>query len=198
MVTPGRREQHKAATRGALQEAALRMFEERGYTETTVRDIADAAGVTERTFFRYFRSKEDLVLGEVLDLLPVLTEHIRSRPAGEPPYTAVLNALLAVAAKRSGGVGVLFSGPPARFVPSSRRPDAVLLEFEDGIAGALMERLDGSGEDAPLRSSVLARAAVGAIRATLIAYSALPDHKKTMRAALHIAQDAFAVLQAGQ
>ncbi|TDO29847.1 TetR family transcriptional regulator [Kribbella sp. VKM Ac-2527] len=195
MITPGRREQHKAATRSALQDAALQMFEERGYAQTTVRDISGAAGVTERTFFRYFRSKEDLVLGEVLDLLPVLTEHIRTRPRGEPPYPAILNSLLAVGAERPGGVGILFSGPPARFPASTRRPDAVLLQFEDGIAAALAER---SGDGDTLRASVLARAAVGAIRATLIAYAHLPDEDKTMTTALRLVQDAFAALQSGR
>ena len=58
----GRREAHKQATRQALQQAADRLFAEHGYGATTVRDIAEAAGVTERTFFRYFTGKEELII----------------------------------------------------------------------------------------------------------------------------------------
>jgi AcrR family transcriptional regulator len=160
VTQPGRREAHKVATRQALQEAALRMFEQHGYAATTVRDIASAAGVTERTFFRYFPSKEDLVLGEIVDLIPVLQEQVRARPAEEPPYTAVLHALLAIAARRGAGLGIMFSGPPARFLSQATRPaQPVLRELEDGLAHALESRLygaegvaetagDGSGRDA--------------------------------------------------
>ena len=62
----GRREANKRATREALSRAAQTLFTEQGFAATTVRDIADAAGVTERTFFRYFESKEDFGL-QVLD-----------------------------------------------------------------------------------------------------------------------------------
>src|SRR6202041_319663 len=67
----GRREANKQATRQALQQAADRLFAEHGVTQTTVRDIADAAGVTERTFFRYFGSKEDLIIRDAFDWIPL-------------------------------------------------------------------------------------------------------------------------------
>lgn len=111
---PGRRAEKKAATREALQRAAARMFEERGFQNTTVKDIAAAAGVTERTFFRYFPSKEDLVYSEVLDLLPPLQAEIRSRPAEESPLTTVLNGLAVAAAQSGSAFAILFVGMPAR------------------------------------------------------------------------------------
>ncbi|HEV7974932.1 TetR family transcriptional regulator [Amycolatopsis sp.] len=200
MTTPGRRELNKAATRQALQSAALRMFDEQGYADTTVRDIASAADVTERTFFRYFPSKEDLVLGEVLDLIPVLGARVRARPADEPPYPAVLNALLDVAAEREAGMGILFSGPPAQFLsPRTRAGAPVLFEFEAGLAEAIVSRLrhtsNGEGETAlALRASVLARASVAAMRSTLIAYSALPEREKTPPELLRLIRETFAVL----
>ncbi|MDZ5079201.1 MULTISPECIES: TetR/AcrR family transcriptional regulator [Actinomycetes] len=57
-VQLGRREQNKAETRLAIQRAAVELFEERGYDQTTVDDIARRAEVAPRTFFRYFPSKE--------------------------------------------------------------------------------------------------------------------------------------------
>ncbi|MFE6283684.1 TetR family transcriptional regulator [Streptomyces sp. NPDC057877] len=195
----GRREAHKAATRKALQDAAHRMFEERGYTHTTVRDIAAAAGVTERTFFRYFPSKEDLVLDEVLDLIPVMRSIVVARPAGEGPYDAVLGAALELIADR--GVGLMFSGPPQRFPGQPVRQFLpVLTQFEEGLAGALEERLSGAGEpeDAvALRAAVLARAAVGAMRSALFAYAVLPEGERGPEAAPDLLRAAFGCLREG-
>ncbi|MEV0382051.1 TetR family transcriptional regulator [Nonomuraea sp. NPDC050643] len=200
MVTAGRRELHKKATRQALQEAATRMFEERGYAETTVRDIAEAVGVTERTFFRYFHSKEDLILGEVLDLFPEVARLVRARPAQEEPYTAVRNALLDLAATRSTGVALLFSGLPSRvFSDPARSAQPVLLELEDGLMDALRDRLTEAGhEDGPalaLRASVLARASVAALRATVLTFHALPEEGRTLEAARGLAGQAFDILR---
>ncbi|MFF3345396.1 TetR family transcriptional regulator [Streptomyces sp. NPDC002779] len=192
----GRREAQKAATRKALQEAAHRMFEERGYAQTTVRDIAAAAGVTERTFFRYFPSKEDLVLDEVLDLIPVMRAHVVARPADEDPYTAVLGACLDLIA--DGTPGLMFSGPPQRFPGRPVRQFLpVLSQFEDGLADALLERLAGHrpGAATPLRAAVLARAAVGAMRSALFAYAGLPEAERTPARAHELLASAFDCLR---
>ncbi|KPI03170.1 transcriptional regulator, TetR family [Actinobacteria bacterium OK074] len=188
----GRREAHKAATRKALQEAARRMFEERGYARTTVRDIASAAGVTERTFFRYFPSKEELVLAEVLDLIPHIRTLVVHRPADESPYAAALAVVLELAADEQ--LGVMFSGPPQRFPdPSPRQLPPVLLQFEDGLAQAFQERLAlrDPATATPLRAAVLARAAAGAIRSALFAYAALPEPDRTLTVAHDLLRTAF-------
>jgi AcrR family transcriptional regulator len=199
-ITPGRREENKAATRRALHGAALRMFAEHGFEQTTVRDIAAAAGVTERTFFRYFAAKEDLVLGEVLDLLPALHANIVERPAEETPYQAVLGALLAVADGRVSGFAILFSGPPGQFLTRPFRQGSVLIEFENGVAAALAERLSRSGappEQVAFRASVLARASVAAMRSTVVAYAALSEQERGIARARELVTDAFAILTQG-
>lgn len=192
----GRREAHKAATRKALQEAAHRMFEERGYARTTVRDIAAAAGVTERTFFRYFPSKEDLVLDEILDLIPVVRDKVVARPAAEDPYAAVLGAALELTA--AGGVGLMFSGPPQHFPGRQVRQFLpVLSKFETGLADALLERLTAQDPRTatPLRAAVLARAAVGAMRSALFAYTDLPEERREPAVARDLLREAFAYLR---
>jgi AcrR family transcriptional regulator len=69
-------------TRQSIQEHALRLFFERGYDATTVSDVAAAAEVSSMTVFRYFPTKEDLVLADEFD--PLIVQRLEDRPAGEP------------------------------------------------------------------------------------------------------------------
>src|SRR6478735_7679624 len=84
---------------GRLREAAMELFLERGYEQTTVADIAERAGLTSRTFFRYFADKREVLFAgsEVLE-----REMIESLPGDGPPMEAVAAALDA-AGRRLGG-----------------------------------------------------------------------------------------------
>ncbi len=87
---PGLRERKKAKARAAIQQHALRLFREQGYSETTVEQIAEAAEVSPSTFFRYFPTKEDVVLLDVLD--PIIIEAFRAQPPDSSPSQALLAA----------------------------------------------------------------------------------------------------------
>jgi AcrR family transcriptional regulator len=81
------RERKRTRTRRMLQAEALRLFAEKGYAGTTVEDIADAAAISPRTFFRYFPAKEDVVVWDERDLLSA--EFWDSRPEDEPVAESV-------------------------------------------------------------------------------------------------------------
>ncbi len=87
----GLRARKKLRTRLAIQEHALRLFREQGYTETTVEQIAEAAEVSPSTFFRYFPTKEDVVLFDALD--PVLFEAFRRQPGQLTALQALRGAI---------------------------------------------------------------------------------------------------------
>src|SRR5262245_46483664 len=79
-----------------IQTEALRLFTEKGYSQTTVEEIADAAAISPRTFFRYFPSKEDVVMWDEYD--PLALELLEARPDGEPlavSFRAVIRESLA-------------------------------------------------------------------------------------------------------
>jgi AcrR family transcriptional regulator len=77
---PTLRERKKTRTRFAIQQEALRLFREQGYSATTVEQIADAAEVSPSTFFRYFPTKDTVVLTDDYD--PVIIERFRAQPPG--------------------------------------------------------------------------------------------------------------------
>lgn len=81
------RERKRTRTMRTIQSEALRLFTERGYERTTIEEIADAVALSPRTFFRYFPTKEDVVLWDEYD--PVSREMLEGRPAGEPVLESV-------------------------------------------------------------------------------------------------------------
>ncbi len=83
----GLRERKKARTRASLREHALRLFRLQGYQATTVEQIAAAAEVSPSTFFRYFPTKEDLVLQDDMDTRMI--EAFEKQPFGLSPIAAV-------------------------------------------------------------------------------------------------------------
>ena len=84
---PGLRERKKARTRAAIREHAFRLFREQGYDATTVEQIAEAAEVSPSTFFRYFPTKEDVVLQDDMDLLWL--EAVKAQPPDLGPVAAL-------------------------------------------------------------------------------------------------------------
>jgi AcrR family transcriptional regulator len=110
-MSTGLRERKKLQTREQITEAAIRLFAERGFDGTTVDDIAQAADVSRRTFFRYFARKEDVVLAWKHEAAEELRRALAERPAGEGPLDAVQGAISTLAesygARRELTLGLL-------------------------------------------------------------------------------------------
>lgn len=87
----GLRERKKVKTRAAIQQHALRLFREQGYAATTVEQIAEAAEVSPSTFFRYFPSKEALVLQDEYD--PLIVSAFAAQPPALNPIAALRRAM---------------------------------------------------------------------------------------------------------
>ncbi|MFC8132125.1 TetR/AcrR family transcriptional regulator [Streptomyces sp. NPDC057302] len=95
---PGLRERKKLKTRIAIRDATYGLIEEQGYDATTVEQIAEAAEVSASTVFRYFPTKEDIVLTDEYD--PLLEDELRARPADEPIVESLRHVL-----RRAVGLG---------------------------------------------------------------------------------------------
>lgn len=85
---PGLRERKKEMTRGAIADAAARLFATRGFDAVTVADVAREAEVSVGTVFNYFPTKEDLFYGRMQDFGAALVDAVRARAPGETVLTA--------------------------------------------------------------------------------------------------------------
>jgi AcrR family transcriptional regulator len=91
---PSLKVRKQQVVRGALSAAAEELFLSRGFEKTTVEQIARAAGVSRRTFFRYYESKEDVMVERSDRFGELLLAELKARPRGEPPLLAIRNALV--------------------------------------------------------------------------------------------------------
>jgi AcrR family transcriptional regulator len=179
----GLRDRHKVATRAALQAAALDLFRRHGFHSTTTEMIAEAAEVSERTLFRYFESKDDLLLGEVTAVLAEVRAALARRPAAEPPVVAIREALVEVLLPRDFSLAWLASidlVDPGR--PRFRvRLIRALQSWESDVADLLLAReeavdghqaeLDPSSVDPcdkGFEAAVIAAATTAALRSVLL------------------------------
>lgn len=93
-MTESLRDRQRAQVRADIRRAAFRLFVERGYDAVTTEEIAAAAGVSARTFFRHVPTKEELLLAPVRYGGAAIVSLLEDRPAGESPDVALINAIV--------------------------------------------------------------------------------------------------------
>lgn len=162
------RERKKDATRHALLAAANKRFHHNGYEATTIDEVCQDAGVSRRTFFRYFPDKESLAFPHRRERLERFVELLASAPASEGPV-ASLRRISKMFAKE-------YMQKRERLVAQQRllqtapellaRENEIDRDWENGMALAFRARA-GDGFEGELRARVLAGAAIGVIRATM-------------------------------
>lgn len=170
----GLRERKKAKTRAAIQRHALRLFREQGYEATTVEQIAAAAEVSPSTFFRYFPTKEDVVMYDPFD--PILFASFEAQPAKLTPLEAVREAMLAAFAAASAEdtaeqwerAMLIFSVPDVRM----RVLDDFLATTQQ-LAKLVAKRVGRRVDDLHVR--IFVGAITGALLAAFIAQGKGPD-----------------------
>jgi AcrR family transcriptional regulator len=84
--------------RGRLEQAAMALYGERGFEQTTVAEIAERAGLTERTFFRHFADKREVLFAGSSSLQELLVTRLTGTPDSAPPIDAIATALEAAGA----------------------------------------------------------------------------------------------------
>jgi AcrR family transcriptional regulator len=170
----GLRERKKARTRAALREQAMRLFREQGYAATTVEQIADAAEVSPSTFFRYFPTKEDVVLADDVD--PILFRSLHEQPRDLPPVQAIRAAVRDTFQQLAGDQWERERERYRLVVAEPELRSAMLDEVTRStamLAGVLAERLDRDRDDLALRT--FSGALIGAMLAALLPAMDDPD-----------------------
>lgn len=173
-VGPGLRERKKAQVRTSIQSRALALFREQGYEATTVDQIIGGLDVSQRTFFRYFPTKESLVLDDDFDL--VLVDELR----GQPAELSLVDAM-------RGSLRSLFAHMNSEQQDDQRERLALVLAVPElratlvvqltqtmrVLGGAIAERTGRSADDFAVRT--VSGAVVGVTMAVLEEVAERPD-----------------------
>jgi AcrR family transcriptional regulator len=168
--------------RGRLEQAAMELFQKRGYARTTVEEIASRAGLTERTFFRYFTDKREVLFSGSDLLRKVMEDAITGAPEATSPVDAVAAALESAASAlqehRDDGYVRARRALIAAHAELQERELIKLASLASAVAGALRRR--GVPEPA---ASLSAEAGIAVFK---IGFERWLDDKKSRPFSLHI------------
>ena len=151
----GLRETKKAQTRQAIAEAAMGLFVTQGFDRVTVAEVAQAAGVSEKTVFNYFPTKEDIFFDEVPERLEALTDAVRARGSDQ----SLLDAMHGLHAAQCGRLASPSFAHFARTIADSPALQAkeieVMAQFTDHLAATIQDELGIHPADAQVAANLL-------------------------------------------
>jgi AcrR family transcriptional regulator len=166
-----------------LRAAALELFAEQGVDATTVAAIAERAGVTERTFFRYFADKREVIFGDQATFAAMFVDPVVAAPAGTSPLAAVAAGVRSAGSwfpeerrEHSRMRGAVIAANPAL----TERELGKMAAVADQVAAALRDR--GVSEPA---ASIAARAGIAVFSTAFTRWQA-PDETRTMDALVEL------------
>jgi AcrR family transcriptional regulator len=147
----GLRERKKRATRTLIADTALRLFAERGFDQTTVAEVAEAAGVSVKTVFNYFPAKEDLFFDRADEVEQLWLDAVADHRPGESLLAGLRRRVLSRFADHPGGPSARFRKVLAGSTLLQVRGQQMWAGHEDAIAHALAGLLGVDGEDPTAR-----------------------------------------------
>jgi AcrR family transcriptional regulator len=161
----GVREVARRAVQAEIAGKAMDLFLKQGFDETTVEQIAAAVGMSGRSVFRYFATKEDMVVGDMIEIGRGLAAALADRPADEPPWEALRRALDEPlnALKNDGGralarTTMLATTPALRAAAQQKHA-----QWEELLVPGLAQRLKGPAATRELRARAIASAALSCL-----------------------------------
>jgi AcrR family transcriptional regulator len=185
----GLRARKRRETMKRITDAGIRLFLDRGYEATTLDDIAAAAAISRRTFFHYFKSKDDILISLQSGMGAMIAEAIDKAPPGMQPLQVVREAVLVVCA----------AVPPDDMLAIDRlmrsnetvqaRKQASYVEHERTLLAALRKRWPAPGREPALK--LVAMIAMGAIRLSTEAF----DQEAGARTMPTVLRETFAALE---
>ncbi|MER5959403.1 TetR family transcriptional regulator [Streptomyces sp. NPDC001939] len=162
-TTPGLRMKTRQAVTEALADTALELFDTTGFDQVTVADIVAAAGISQRSFFRYFSNKEDVVFGDRIPTAEEVRDELLRHLGGSPAWDA-LRATFQTAAhqmdidsgrwKRATRVICQTPGLRARYLEKH-------LAWTDALVPEIASRIDPDRPDAELKAQTMLNTALG-------------------------------------
>ena len=156
--------------RNAIYDAAIDLFAEKGFDETTVEEVAQAAGVSRRSFFRYFASKDDLLAQNVVHFGSILSATITACPPALTPLETVRETVLSVVRQTAAHprtrqiIEISQRSASARQAHHSR-----MMDVEDTVAAAFAARLRSASKD-DLKPRVLASLTLSIMNVAIISW----------------------------
>ncbi len=173
-TTPTLWERQRAAAQEEIVGAALRLFLEQGFDATTIDQIVAVVGISRRSFFRYFGTKEDVVLGDLVARGAAIADALSARPGEEGPWEALRAAMHESAestmpdAHAGLALGrMLFETPSLRARHLEKR-----LRWQEMLVPLIAARLDGDPDSATLHASAIVSSALACLDAASQAWIA--------------------------
>ncbi|CAA9462912.1 MAG: Transcriptional regulator, AcrR family [uncultured Rubrobacteraceae bacterium] len=147
----GLRERTRRAVQTEIGDAAMRLFLERGFEATTMEQIANEVGISRRSLFRYFGTKEDIVLGHLVETGLAVRDALEARPADEGPWEALRAALESLALapgyspERTLKISKMLYGTPSLRAGHLEKR----LRWQELLVPNIQKRLGAGSGDAP-------------------------------------------------
>lgn len=168
-ATGGLRERKRRETLQRITDAAVRLFLAQGYEATTLDAIAAKAGISRRSFFSYFKSKDDILLSLQGSVADEVAAEVRKAPPGSTPLHAVRDALIAACAPYPADEMIVIDRLMRSSEAVQARKQASYVQQEKTLFEALRERWPEPERETALR--LVAMMSIGAVRLSLDALS---------------------------